>query len=529
LRTLPWSSSGARASGRRDRLVNHPARLTRSRYAPIACARALRERATREGRLLDFNLATTVSFASASTCVSAAALGAYLGRAPGSRHYVFVAFAAVAAAAFCVTDACVAGGLSVGPTVWAGRASLLSASLHGAAWLLFLAGWDRRPLSRLERALIAVGVLGGLLALVPGLAIEETVTERSFHWLRVTYRDPVTGPMVGPILAVAYVEHVVASITALRMSRRVPKARMVGVALALLSVVMPIDALSGLRLAELPYLVDPVLALVFIAIGAAVMADAAESAAKSAELERARVALAERENLAALGQLAGVVAHEVRNPVAIIFTALATLQRGARSEEDGKLLGIVGEEAERLKQLVARLLDAVRPFELQYTRRDAGQIVRAAIAQVTEGTGVTAAEVVLEGAPGAEVECDAILLGQAISNLVQNALVAQGRRSPVRVRATVEPEAEPATLCIEVADDGDGVPLEVRPRLFTPFFTTRATGTGLGLALVRRIAGAHGGTVEFEPPSEGGASFVLRVPLRARDVTPKRLLGDEVR
>ena len=88
---------------------------------------------------------------------------------------------------------------------------------------------------------------------------------------------------------------------------------------------------------------------------------------------------------------------------------------------------------------------------------------------------------------------------------------------------------KPAVLRIEIADDGDGVPLEARLRLFTPFFTTRATGTGLGLALVRRIAGAHGGTVDYEPTLDGGASFVLRVPLRARDDTPKRLLGDDVR
>jgi two-component system, NtrC family, sensor histidine kinase HydH len=175
------------------------------------------------------------------------------------------------------------------------------------------------------------------------------------------------------------------------------------------------------------------------------------------------------------------------------------------------------------------LLDAVRPFELQYSRHEVRQVVRDAIAQVTAGTGVAATQVELVNAPAEEVECDAILLGQAISNLVQNALVANGRRSPVRVHAAVESTSQPATLRVEVADDGDGVALEARPHLFTPFFTTRATGTGLGLALVRRIAGAHGGTVDYEPPPGGGASFVLRVPLRAEDGSPKRLLGVDLR
>lgn len=123
-------------------------------------------------------------------------------------------------------------------------------------------------------------------------------------------------------------------------------------------------------------------------------------------------------------------------------------------------------------------------------------------------------------APADEVECDDVLLGQAISNLVQNALVADGRTSPVRVQASVDRSTRPAMLRIEVADDGNGVPADVRPRLFTPFFTTRATGTGL--ALVKRIAGAHGGTVDYEPPATRGASFVLRVPLRARHRRARR-------
>lgn len=456
-------------------------------------------------------------------------LGAYLARNPASRHFRWAAAAAFAGALFCVTDAIIAGGLSVGTTVWAGRTTLLAAAMHGAVWLVFLAAWDRRPLSRVERAVLALGVVAGLAALVPGVAVAGTVTERTLAWARVTYRDPDTGPLAVPILVVAYVEQVLATVAAVRMSRRNPRARVVAGALGLFCLVMPIDTLSGLHLLPLPYLADPALALVFLSIGSVVMLDAAESGAKSAELERARVALAERENLAALGQLAAVVAHEVRNPVGIIFGALATLQRAQRSEEDTELLRILGEEAERLKLLVTRLLDAVRPFELQYSRHEAAKVVRAAIDQVTAGNGVEPTQVELAGAPTEEVECDEVLLGQAISNLVQNALLAPGRRSPVCVRASVEPASAPSTLRIEIVDDGAGVALEARPRLFTPFFTTRATGTGLGLALVRRIAGAHGGTVDYEPPVEGGAAFVLRVPLRAQDAIPMRLLGDEVR
>jgi signal transduction histidine kinase len=432
---------------------------------------------------VESNFATTVSFSAAATCISLTVLAAYLGRGAASRHF---------------NSAAVAG---------------LAASVSVA----FLAAWDRRRLSRFEGGLMLASVLGGLLSLVPDAAVGETVADRTVAWLGVVYREPQIGPIVSPVIALSYVEHVVAARAAFRMSRRNRRATAVAMALGLFCFVIVIDWMTALHVFELPYLADPALALLFLSIGSVVVADAAESAAKSAALERASVALAERENLAALGQLAAVVAHEVRNLVAIIFGALATLQRAARSEEDAKLLGIVGEEAERLKQLVARLLDAVRPFELQYSRRPAIEVVRLAISQVTASAGVEPTQVELVGAPEEDVECDEVLLGQAIANLVQNALVAAGRRSPVRVDVSVEPPSRPEALRIEISDDGEGVPPDARSRLFTPFFTTRATGTGLGLALVKRIAEAHGGSVAFEP-GERGAKFILRVPLRERQV-----------
>ncbi|MDB4933775.1 MAG: Flagellar sensor histidine kinase FleS [Labilithrix sp.] len=440
--------------------------------------------------------------------------GAYLGRSAASRHFLYAAAAGLTASVYCVTDAVLAGHASVSTTIWAGRISMLATTLHGAMWLAFLAAWDRRRLSRVERALIVASVVGGLLSLVPGTVVTETVTVREVAWLGVTYRDPGVGPLIVPVVGLSYLEQAVATVAALRMSRRNRRATAVALGLGLFCAIIVVDSLTGLHFLDLPYLADPALALLFLSIGSVVVSDAAESAAKSAALERATVALAEREELAALGQLAAVVAHEVRNPVAIIFGALTALERTPRSDEDATLLGIVGEEADRLKQLVTRLLDAVRPFELQYSRRAAREVLRAAIAQVTSGAGVAASQVELVAAPSDDVECDQILLGQAISNLVQNALIASGRRSPVRVEATLEPRARPEMLRIAIDDDGDGVPIDARPRLFTPFFTTRATGTGLGLALVKRIAEAHGGSVAYEPPAERGASFVLRVPLR---------------
>lgn len=478
---------------------------------------------------MHLNLATTISFCATAMCASLGALGAYLSRGAASRHFRYAAAAGFAAALYCATNAVIAGEMSVRVSVWLGRIGALAVCAHGAAWLAFLATWEKRPLTRLMRALIAVNLLAGFAALVPGVMTLETASLRTIDGLGITYTDADAGLLSLPIIGLSYAAHVVAAVVAVRMARRNPRRRAVAVGFVVFCIVIPLDALSYEHILALPYLADPALAFVFLSIGSVVVLDARESAEKSAQLDQARVALAETDNLAALGQLSAVVAHEVRNPVAIIFGALANLQRAERNEEDAKLLGIVGEEAERLKQLVARLLDAVRPFDLQYTHQTARHVIEAAVSQVTTGTHVATTQVELASVPAEVVECDEVLLIQAISNLVQNALAATGRRSPVRVRASVEEASFPAMLRVEVTDDGEGVPPEARARLFTPFFTTRATGTGLGLALVRRIAGAHGGTVDYAPPDGGGASFVLRVPLHASDAIPRRLIGNVVR
>jgi len=481
---------------------------------------------------VQFNFATTISFGSAAMCLSLAAIGGFLGRSAASRHFRYAAVSGFTAGVYCLTDAMIAGDVSPGLTVWAGRVGLLVACVHPAAWLLFLAAWDKRRPGRFQRALIGASTIAGLAALVPGWAVLDSTTERTVTWLAVTYRDPDVGPIGSPIMILAYVEHVTAAVVAIRMIRSNRRALGLGVMLTIYCCVVLADWMSAIHVFDLPYLVDGALALTFFAIGVVIAKDAADSADKSVALERARIALAERENLAALGQLAAVVAHEVRNPVAIIFGALAGLKQNARAaernaDEEANLLGIVGEEADRLKQLVSRLLDAVRPFELQYSRCSASDLIRTTISKVTAGAGVPATHVELVSAPSHEIECDEILLAQALANLVQNAVHAPGRRSPVCVRARID-ASQPAMLRIDVVDDGDGIPQAARDRLFTPFFTTRATGTGLGLVLVRRIAGAHGGSVDFEPPPERGASFVLRVPIRAADAQPKRLVGTVV-
>lgn len=239
---------------------------------------------------------------------------------------------------------------------------------------------------------------------------------------------------------------------------------------------------------------------------------AAENARAAAELARTQAQLVQRERLAALGELAAVVAHEVRNPLGVIFNSLGALRRQVRTDGDAPmLLQIVGEEADRLNRMVGDLLDFARPSKPSIRPEPIphllDQVVSSALATAGGASAVRVAREVDDGLP--PVPVDARQLRQALLNVVLNALQAMPGGGTLTVRA----RREGRLVCLELADTGPGVPPHLRQRIFEPFFTTRATGTGLGLAVVRRVAADHRGTVSVENGPGGGAVFSLRLPL----------------
>jgi PAS domain S-box-containing protein len=228
-----------------------------------------------------------------------------------------------------------------------------------------------------------------------------------------------------------------------------------------------------------------------------------------AELGRAQTQLVQRERLAALGELSAVVAHEVRNPLAVIFNSLGSLQHLLRPSGDARvLLDAIQEEADRLNRIVGDLLDFARPSEPTIVPGLLGAVVEEALAAALAHAppGIEVRRVL--DAPLPPVRLDAHLVRQAVVNLVVNALQAMPRGGTLTLRTRADGDA----AVVEVSDTGPGVAPGVRARVFEPFFTTKATGTGLGLAVVRRIAEGHGGSVEVESPPEGGARFLLRLP-----------------
>jgi signal transduction histidine kinase len=233
-----------------------------------------------------------------------------------------------------------------------------------------------------------------------------------------------------------------------------------------------------------------------------------------AKLERTQKELIDRERLAALGELSASIAHEVRNPLGVIFNSVGSLRRLLQPRGDvSMLLDIVGEEADRLNRMVGDLLDYSRPVRPSLEPVPLRPLLEEAVSSAQQQIGAAGAQVrvrIRVDASAATVRADARLLRQALINLFLNALQAMPRGGVLEVRAA----AQRGTAEVIIDDSGPGIPEEIRGRIFQPFFTTKATGTGLGLAVVKRIVEGHGGSIEARA-AQSGAEFCVRLPLDA--------------
>jgi two-component system sensor histidine kinase PilS (NtrC family) len=224
--------------------------------------------------------------------------------------------------------------------------------------------------------------------------------------------------------------------------------------------------------------------------------------------------------LADLGTVAAGLAHELRNPLASI-SGCVELLGGAQglSAEDQRVMGIVLRETARLDQLLGRFLEFTRPAPPQRRPADLAQVLGETLDVFAADPGAAGLRLERALAP-APVSCDPDQLRQVAWNLVANAGQAcrgAGRPGTVRVACTPAPGGG-ATLSVE--DDGPGIPPAELSRIFTPFFTTKAEGTGLGLAVVQRIVDAHGGSVEVDSAPGRGARFTVRLPGASTDPQP---------
>ncbi|HEU4383280.1 MAG TPA: protoglobin domain-containing protein [Anaeromyxobacteraceae bacterium] len=218
----------------------------------------------------------------------------------------------------------------------------------------------------------------------------------------------------------------------------------------------------------------------------------------------ARQARAER--LATYAQLVGSIGHELRNPLGVIETSLFLLRQRDADGRSAKHLDRIADQLALSKGIVDGLLDLIRERPLSRSPVRLAEVVAGAAGAVFFPPQVRFSAEGLEGLPA--VEGDPLQLRQVLVNLIENAVHAASPSGEVRVAAS---RGEGAVE-LAVEDSGPGVDPATARRLFEPLITTKASGVGLGLALVKRIAERHGGSVRYEPRPGGGARFLLRLP-----------------
>jgi signal transduction histidine kinase len=220
--------------------------------------------------------------------------------------------------------------------------------------------------------------------------------------------------------------------------------------------------------------------------------------------------LVRRERLAALGELAAVVAHEVRNPLGVLFNSLVAFRRLVKlDDEPARLVEIMNEETERLNRIVGELLDFAKPSTPQLELTSLAPIVEDAVKSALASATSEAAVVWNATRDALLVLADPLLMHQAIVNLVHNAL--QAMKGTGTLTVVVDRDGPHAYL--EIRDTGPGVDETSREKMFEPFFTTKATGTGLGLAIVRRVVSDHRGSVVVKNSPDGGCCVRIVLPV----------------
>jgi signal transduction histidine kinase len=245
-----------------------------------------------------------------------------------------------------------------------------------------------------------------------------------------------------------------------------------------------------------------------------------EVARLNEELRDANEALQRSRRLAALGEMAAGISHEIRNPLGSIKLYASMLHEDlAALPEQQQVVDKIGRAVGGLDEIVGDVLSFARETNARFTLCESGQVIAHALesccAEVAGGVEIDAPD------GSAELECDPCLMQQALVNVLRNAgeanRISGGHGIAIKVaHAQLEREnrAEDA-ISLTVSDRGDGIPEQIIERMFNPFFTTREAGTGLGLAIVHRIVDAHRGTVEVgNHETRPGAWVRITIPVR---------------
>jgi PAS domain S-box-containing protein len=231
------------------------------------------------------------------------------------------------------------------------------------------------------------------------------------------------------------------------------------------------------------------------------------------EERRMREALLRSERLAAIGQMAAMMAHDLRNPLTGISGAAYHLRKKLGATADAKsreMLELIEKDIEHANRIMSDLLEYSRELHLELDDTTPRSIIEQALALVEIPSAIRVSNLT-DNQP--EVRLDTEKMKRVFVNLIRNAVDAM----PHGGELTIQSKESNGNLEVSFSDTGAGITEEVASRIWTPFFTTKAKGVGLGLSISKRIVEAHKGRLSYETKIGKGTSFVATIPLQARN------------
>ena len=227
------------------------------------------------------------------------------------------------------------------------------------------------------------------------------------------------------------------------------------------------------------------------------------------ELEASQKNLERAAKLAVVGEMAAAMSHEVRTPLGILRSSANVLQREPQLSKEGhEVLGFIISETERLNNLVSSLIDAARPRLPAFTEVNLSALAIKCIAMLSAQAQTKNVQLDCHADQDYLIKADSEQMTQVLMNLLINAIQMLPNHGKVEVGITALQD----TIQLTIADNGPGIPAGSQAQIFEPFFTQRAGGVGLGLAVVRHIVHAHQGEISYSPSQQGGAQFNITLP-----------------
>ncbi|MCP5106663.1 MAG: hypothetical protein GY950_24985, partial [bacterium] len=227
------------------------------------------------------------------------------------------------------------------------------------------------------------------------------------------------------------------------------------------------------------------------------------------EFKKLQIKSRQEDRLRVMGELAAEVAHEIRNPLGSIELMVTLLQDDHKGNvRSSELLSRIRTSVDNMNHIVTNILLYTRDLQLERTEFPVERLLEDA-ESIALNT-ITRKQVTVEKNPGdILLTADFELLKQSIANVLINAAQA----APMQGRVTITAEIKKEKFLLKIGDNGPGIPDEIKEKIFKPFFTTKNTGTGLGLAMVKRVVEAHAGNIFLNSGAEG-TLFIIEIPLK---------------